>query len=339
MRAGVLHGIRDLRVETVPIPHPAGKEVLLRVKAIGICGSDLHYYREARIGSAEVTSPFIPGHEFAAEVTDDGAESAGIPAGSVVAVDPARPCGRCEWCLGGHPNLCPNMLFAGSPSQHGGLAEYHVAPVSAIVPVPSEFDPTTAALLEPLGVAIHALDLARVRPMETVAVLGTGPIGLLLIQVARQAGAGQIFAIDPLGYRAQAARALGADDAAENHGAIAEWTHGRGVDVVLEATNTPSGPQHAVDAARIGGRIVLVGIPQGDRFALSSSTARRKGLTLKFSRRMGLVYSRAIEMVRAGRVRVAPLVTHRFPLEQAPDAFALLDGYRDGVVKAIITVA
>ncbi len=339
MRAGVLHGACDLRVETVPAPALEGREVLLRVRAVGICGSDLHYYREARIGSAEVTSPFIPGHEFAAEIVEDDVGLVAIPPGSLVAVDPARPCGRCEWCLGGHRNLCPDMVFAGSPNHDGGLAEYHAAPADAIVPIPPDFDAATAALLEPLGVAIHALDLARVRPMDTVAVLGAGPIGLLLVQVARQAGAGQVFAIDPLGYRARAARALGADDAAERHDAIAEWTSGRGADVVLEATNAPSGPQHAVEAARIGGRVVLVGIPHGDQFALSSSVARRKGLTLKFSRRMGSVYPRAIEMVTAGRARLAPLVTHRFPLEQAPDAFALLHGYRDGVLKAIITVA
>jgi L-iditol 2-dehydrogenase len=337
MRAALFYGVRDVRVGTRPRPRPRDGELLLRVRAVGICGSDLHYYREGGVG-APVTPPLVLGHEFAAEVVDERAPAHGLEVGSLVAVDPARPCGRCEWCRAGDQNLCPDVRMAGAPGLDGGLAEYHAAPVEAIVPVPPGFDATTAALLEPLGVAIHALDLARLRPMDTVAVLGAGPIGLLLVQVARASGAGRVFAVDPLPYRAEAARRLGADEAAGRHDAIAAWTGGRGVDVVLEATNSPEAPDQAVAAARIGGRVILVGIPEGDRMSLRPSEARRKGLVIKFSRRMGHVYPRAIEMVRAGRVRVAPLATHRFPLERAPDAFRFQDAYTEGVIKTIIAI-
>jgi len=195
----------------------------------------------------------------------------------------------------------------------------------------------TAALLEPLGVAIHALDLARVRPMDTVAVLGAGCIGLLLMQVARASGAGRIFVIDPLRHRAAVARSLNADNMGANHEAILDWTNGRGVDITLEATNSPEGPHDAVSVTRIGGKVVLVGIPNEDSFSLPASLVRRKGLTLKFSRRMGSEYQRAIQMVQLGHVQFAPLVTHRFSLDRAPEAFALLDTYGDGVVKLVIT--
>ncbi len=338
MRAALIHKAQDVRVQTVLRPEPRDGELLLRVRAVGVCGSDLHYYREGSVGTAWITSPLILGHEFSAEVADERGAAHGLPRGTLVAVDPARPCGRCEWCLRGDQNLCSNGKFAGAPGLHGGLAEYHVAPPDALFPVPAGFDPATAAMLEPLGVAIFTLDLARLRPMESVAVIGAGPIGQLLIQVAREAGAGHVWAIDPIGYRAEAAKRLGADDAATDHTAVARWTDGRGADVVLEATNSPAGPEHAVACARVGGRIVLVGIPDGDRFSLAASEARRKALTMKWQRRMGHVYPRAIQMVQAGRIKFGPIMTHTFPLDRVPDAFRFQNAYQEGVLKTMIEV-
>lgn len=337
MRAAILHDIRDIRIGEIPRPEPQPGEILLRVQAVGICGSDLHYYLEGgTTGSSQITSPLILGHEISAEIADDRAEEFGLTPGTLVAVDPARPCGHCEWCQRGHSNLCPHTKFAGSQDCQGALAEYWVAPLEALFPLPPEFDATTAALLEPLGVAIHAVDLAWLRSMETVAVIGAGPIGLLLVQVARLSGAGQVFAIDRLLYRTEAARRLGADEAADKHEAVLDWTQGRGVDVVLEATNSPLGPQMAAEIARIGGRVILTGIPSEDRYTISASVVRRKGLTFKLSRRMGRVYSRAIRMAQSGRVQLSPIVTHRFPLEQAPEAFALQANYHHNVLKTVI---
>ena len=336
MKAALLHGVRDLRPGEQPDVSLKEGELLLKTKAVSVCGSDLHYYLEGGIGSAKVDSPMVLGHEFSAEVVDERAEDFGLQVGSLVAVDPALPCGRCEWCERGHANLCPNVEFTGSPPFDGAMREFLGARPENLFKVPDSFDAATAALLEPLGVALHALDLARLKPMESVAVLGAGPIGLLLMQVARHAGAGELYVIDPLAYRTEAAKKLGADRVAGSHEAIADWTNGRGVDVVLEATNSSYGPQHAAEAVRIGGRLILVGIPEGDTFSLSASHVRRKGLTIKLSRRMGHVYPRAIQMVERGWVDVAALVTHRFRLEQAGDAFALQADYRDGVIKSVI---
>lgn len=336
MRAIRLHGPEDVRVENAPAPEPADDELLLHMRSVGLCGSDRHQFLDGSTDDSGFSEPFIPGHEIAAAITEESAERAGLAPGTLVAVDPAQPCTRCEWCQRGHHNLCPHVRFKGIPGHDGGLAEYLVAPPTSIYPVPDSFDADMAALLEPLGVAIHAVGLADLKPMTTIAILGAGPIGLLLLQVAQQAGAGSTCVIDPLAYRTEAASALGAQAVATAHEAIDAWTDGRGVDVVLEATNSPIGLQHAVTSVRIGGRIVLVGIPRTDRFAMTASTARRKGLTIKYARRMGHVYPQAIRMVEQEKVALAPLVTHRFPLDKAPEAFALQAEYQDGVIKPVI---
>lgn len=332
MKAALLHGVRDLRIDDIPVPERAPDEVLLKVRAVGVCGSDLHHYVEGAIGSTRASQPFVLGHEFAAEVVEGGT----LPPGTLVAVDPNQACGACEWCVAGHHNLCPNVQFAGVPPRQGALAEFVTAKPEALVTLPDGFDAAAAAGLEPLGVAIHALDLARLKPMDSVAVLGAGPIGLLLLQVARLCGAGQLISVDPLEYRREVAAKLGADATAPFWEGVKEATQGRGVDVVLEATDSPDGPQHAAEAVRIGGKLVLVGIPEGDAFTLNASLVRRKGLTIKLSRRMGNVYPRAVQMVQRGRVDLQPLMTHRFGLEEVSRAFDLQAAHQDGVIKSVI---
>ncbi len=337
MRAVRLYGPGDVRVESIPRPPmDESEQVRLRMRSVGICGSDLHHFREGSTGDEENAEPFVLGHEISAEVPPESADRLDLEAGTVVAVDPADPCGECEWCDRGHRNLCPNVDFKGVVGHQGGLAEFITVHPHQVVPVPDEFGPDTAALLEPLGIAIHALDLAELRPMDTVAVLGAGPIGLLCAQVAQAVGAGTCYVVDPLDYRTEVAADLGADAVAPSHTAIDEWTDGRGVDVAIEATNAPEGFEHAVESVRIGGKVVLVGIPEGNEHTFTASTARRKGVTVKWSRRMGHVYPRAIRMVQDGRVAVDPLVTHRFSLEEGPEALALQSRYEDDIIKAVV---
>ena len=338
MRAAYIHGIRDIRIGERPIPVPVGDEVLLRVSAVGVCGSDLHYFKEGAIGHARITQPFIAGHEFAGRVVEDQ-PALGLKAGQLVAVDPARPCGQCEWCGRGHVNLCPHVVFLGSPPHtHGAMTEYIVVAPSQIYPVPEHFTAVQAVMLEPLGVAIHAMDLAgSKKTYETVAIIGCGPIGLCLLQLARKLCKKAIYAIDPIAYRADKALQLGADQSAASYEAIAQWTDGRGVDLVLEATNSPQGFQIAAHAARIGGRVVLVGIPDGDQYTpLSASLLRRKGLDIRMSRRMGHVYDRAIDLVARGIVDVESLVTHRFDLGDTHSAFSFPSDFIDSALKTII---
>jgi L-iditol 2-dehydrogenase len=318
---------------------PVEGRLRLQVQVVSVCGSDIHYYKEGRIGSAAAEEPFVLGHEFSALVDDPDGERWGLPAGTLVAVDPAEPCGVCEWCSQGYSNLCPHVRFAGSAPVAGALREYYYAKPSSIFPVPDGFDATAAALLEPLGVAIHGVDLAKIRLGDTVAVVGAGAIGLYLLQVARLTGAFEILVLEPLAYRRELALRLGADAAYAQPEALLEATAGRGADVVLEATDSPEGPEAACAVARIGGRVVLVGIPDGDRFTLTASMVRRKGLSLKLSRRMGHVYPRAIQMVASQKVNLESIVTHHFSLEQGPQAFALQARRNEGVIKSVIHVA
>lgn len=337
MLAVQIHGIRDVRLDpSYPRPEAAPGEVLLRIRAVGVCGSDLHYYLEGGIGPARINSPLVPGHEFAAEVVGGTGEPHGLPDGTLVAVDPARPCGHCEQCFAGYPNLCPYVRFLGSPGVDGGLCEYLTAPAHTLFPVPAGFDPDLAALLEPLGVAIHALDITRIKPMSGVTVLGGGPIGLLCAQVARVCGASHIRLVEPHPWRREAALGLGADSVYSHYSEVLDATHGRGDDYVIEATNSADGPEHAAQVARIGGRVTLVGIPDAEDFTLNAANARRKGLIIKFSRRMGHVYPRAIELVAQGRVNIAPLASHHYPLDRAADAFRDASEAPPGFLKAII---
>jgi L-iditol 2-dehydrogenase len=337
MKSLRLHAARDLRLHDEAPPTPARGEALIHVKAIGVCGSDLHWYNEAGIGDAKLHHPLVLGHEFA------GIVASGDRAGQRVAVDPALPCGCCEWCQEGHPNLCPNTRFSGHGKDDGALREFMAWSSNAFFPLPDAIDDVDGAMLEPLGVAIHTVDLAHMKPGMHAGVFGCGPIGLLTLQVARLMGPTRLIATDLLPHRLEAAKALGATDAFQSSGADHDESHAiraatnrRGLDVAFEC----AGNQHAVDAAfdavKIGGKVILCGIPSKDHTSFIASVARRKGLTIKLVRRMKHVYPRAIELVARCMVDVKSLVTHRYTLEQAAAAFEVADR-REGIKVVIET--
>jgi L-iditol 2-dehydrogenase len=316
MRVARLHGGRDVRLHDEDRPRPRPGEVLVRVRAVGLCGSDLHWYSEGRVsGCVADGRPFVLGHEFGGTTED----------GRIVAVDPAIPCGVCRSCQHGHANLCPDTRFAGDGVQDGGLGEWVAWPARGLVPLPDGFTEADGAMLEPLGIAIHAMDLAHVRAGDTVGVLGCGPIGLFLIQVARSMGA-RVFATDLARrpHRLEAARRAGAAVRPAENGAEgrALYDQSGGLDAVLETAGEQAAVDAAIDAARPGARVVLVGIPAEERTSFVAGTARRKGLTLVLARRMGHVYPRAIQLARSGAVDLRAMVTDRFPLAEVGQAFA-----------------
>jgi L-iditol 2-dehydrogenase len=350
MTAARLYGPKDLRVVQVPHPGaPGPNEVLLRVTAVGICGSDLHSYQDARIGDTTLQAPLTLGHEFAGIAEEmgpgDGLDGEFNPLrhGMRVAVDPARPCGRCEMCELGHPNLCRRLHFCGLYPDEGSLSQWMHMPAHTCFPVPDSISDAGAALLEPLGVAIHATDLAKLRVAESVVILGAGAIGLFILQTARASGATPIYVVDQFPWRLAVAEELGGipinyreqDPVA----AVQAATHGRGVDCAIEAAWADHSIQWAAEMARLGGRLVLVGIPGDNKFVMNHATARRKGLTIRMSRRMKHVYPRAIRLVEHGKINLDGLISHRFPLADAPAAFALNDAYQDNVVKVVIDVS
>lgn len=333
MKVARLHGTGDVRVTEEPRPTPGPRESLVRVTAVGLCGSDLHWFASGGIGDAQLDAPVVPGHEFA------GVVEGGELDGRLVAVEPAQPCGRCRECLEGNRNLCPHVRFAGHGSTDGAMREYLVWPTELLFPVPAGLTAADAAMLEPLGVALHAMDLAKVRLGSAVAVVGCGPIGLCLVQLARAAGAAVVVAVEPLAHRRDAAAALGADVVLDpaNPAAAARITDatGDGADVVLEAAGNDAAVGLAVHAARPGATVVLAGIPDEDTTTFPASVARRKGLTLKLSRRMKDMYPRTIALVERGVVDVRSVVSDTFALDDVDAAFRTAE--RRAGLKVVVT--
>ncbi|MDF1514049.1 MAG: alcohol dehydrogenase catalytic domain-containing protein [Anaerolineae bacterium] len=343
MRVSKLYGIRDLRLETGPVPLPGPGEVLLKIASVGTCGSDVHYYVEGGIGDAIVTDPITMGHEFSAWIAGLGEGVEGLELGQLVAVEPAIPCGHCESCEHGHPNLCPNVRFCGTPPIDGVFAEYAVMPAENCFLLPEGFTPEQGALLEPLGIGIHTVDLAHLKVGQTVAVLGAGPVGLLIAAVAKAAGAGAIYMTEPIRERREFALSYCADavfDPATEDvvQSIMDATGGRGIDVAFEAAGAEETPDQAARIARPGGKVVVVGIPSEDRMVMTASVIRRKGLTIKLVRRMKHTYPRAIRMVVTGLVNIDPLATHYFTLDTMQQAFEMVAHHSDGVLRAMINV-
>lgn len=332
MRVLRLYGAGDLRLAEEPAPVAGPGEALVRVTAVGICGSDLHWFEESSIGDAALSRPLVLGHEAAGEIAD------GPRAGERVAVDPQVPCGACETCAEGRGHLCPDVRFLGHSVTDGALRELMAWPLENLVSLPDTVDDASGAMLEPLGVGIHAIRLARVRPGSTVGVFGCGPIGLLIAQLAFAAGATSVVATDRLPQRVAAARRLGAIatvvDGGTERAALLEATGGRGVDVAIEAAGDDDALETAVALARPAATVVVAGIPPTDTTAVNASLARRKGLDLRFARRMIRTYPQAIALVLAGRVDVSSMVTDRFGLGEAQLAFAT--AARRGGLKVMV---
>ena len=266
---------------------PGSDEVLIRVKAVGICGSDLHMYATGAIGYTKIEAPFTLGHEFMGEVVALGEQvqsslSSELQVGQRVAVEPAVPCLKCELCEAGHPNLCPNHDFYGVYPTHGALCEHLMVPARNCFPIPDEISDGGGTLLETLGVAIHALDLAKLKVAHSVAIIGCGPVGLLIQRLAMLSGASAVYAMDPLDWRTELAKSWGATEvwsvkSGEALPLIHEATAGRGVDVVIEAAWADESLDHAMEMARYGGRVVLVGIPPDDQAQFTHSMAPAQG--------------------------------------------------------------
>lgn len=341
MKCAVLFGKRDMRIVERPTPAPTGSQALIRVRAVGVCGSDVHYYNEMCIGDQVIESPQAVGHEFAGEVVSFGPQAEGLKAGMRVAIEPARPCGRCRQCLEGRPNCCPKVIFYGTPPIEGSLQEYVLAEAEQCIPIDDDMSFAEAAMLEPLQVGIHAFNLVPSRPGDWVAIVGCGSIGLACLEMVRNAGATRIVMTDKLDYRLDLARKLGAtatvnvtrEEAATS---VRAATDGQGADVVYEATNSPEGLPQAVNIAAIGGRVAAIGIPKGDTIILPASAPRRRELNVQFVRRSAHSIRQALELVRSGKINLRPWITHRFSLDQASEAFELVDSYGDGVLKAVI---
>jgi L-iditol 2-dehydrogenase len=339
MRAVLQYGVHDIRLGEMAPPIPGPGEALIRVRAVTICGSDLHAYAEGSISGVSWDEPFVPGHEVAGEVVDSN--GTGLAEGTPVVLDPAASCFRCYYCTSGRYHLCRNQRFLDMPPAHGAMRELLAWPANRMFAVPAQLDLTMAPLLEPLAVGVHTVERAARVEGATVLVVGCGGIGLCVVQVARARGARQVIAVDLVAERLAVARKLGADvtiDASRASAAAEalEASGGHGVDTAFEA----AGPQEALDAClaatRSAGEVVVVGIPSEDAYHLSSAHLRRREMTLRFVRRQNENFPEAIRLVTDGRVRLEPMLTHRFPIERAREAFELAERKGDGAIRVAV---
>ena len=313
-----LHPDRRLQLHDEAVPVPGPGQALLRISAVGLCGSDRHWMVDGGIGDAVLETPLVLGHEFAAVV------ETGRLAGRRVAVDPADACGTCELCRRNQSNLCQSIRFAGHGRTDGALREWMAWPEDCLYPVADRVGDAEVALIEPLAVAAHAVTLGKIREGGTVAVIGCGPIGVLLVALARRSGASTVIATDLLRHRLDLATAFGAtvavrvSGAGDESGAILDAAGGRGCDVVFEVAGESPAVETAVGAAGPGSRVVLVGIPSDDRTTFTASVARRKGLTLKLVRRSTPdAFRRAVELAESGELALGRLVSDRVRLQDA----------------------
>jgi L-iditol 2-dehydrogenase len=341
MKAVKWYSPRDLRFVDVEKPKPTPYQALIRVESVGICGSDLHYYLEGRIGSTVITEPLILGHEFAGLVAEVGAKADRILIGKRVAVEPSIPCQKCESCRSGHYSVCRDLFFPGVPPYDGVLCEYVAMHAEFCFPVPDLISAPEAALIEPAAVAIHTVELGHVKPGETAAILGLGPIGLLTAQVAKLSGIHTLFGTDLLDYRVEAGRKFGVDVAfnASKHDTvqmILEQTGGRGVDIAFDTARSSETPGLACEIVRPAGRCVFTGISGNEYDPLPVNVARRKELTVRWCRRFLHTYPRTIALVAARKIDVVSLLTHTFPLERTREAFELVAAAADHVLKVSI---
>ena len=342
MKAVVLTGLRQMELRDVPEPKiEKDTDVLLKIEMVGVCGSDVHYYETGRIGSQIVEYPFIVGHECAATVAAVGKLVTGVKVGDNVVVDPAVSCHDCFQCRIGRENTCYNLRFLGTPGQGGGcLCEYIVMSQECCYPTKGALTFEQAVLCEPLSIAAYSVERAKVPKNANIAILGAGPIGLCTFVSAKAKDVNTCYMTEKIPERVNAAKKAGATwvgnpDKQDIVGEILEQQPD-GLDVAFECAGQQETVDQCMDMLRPGGTLILTGIPRFDRVSLAIDKMRRKEITIVNIRRQNEFTQKSVDMVASGEVDIDFMVTHHFPFERTQDAFELVAGYRDGVIKAVI---
>jgi L-iditol 2-dehydrogenase len=351
MKAAVLTGIRQMEIKDVPEPKiEKDNDVLLKIEVVGVCGSDVHYYETGRIGSQVVQYPFIVGHECSATVKAVGDSVTRVKVGDQVVAEPAVSCHECDQCRQDRENTCDKLRFLGTPGQGDGcLCEYIVMPQESCFPTNGAIRLEQAALCEPFAIGVYSVKQSQISKNAKVAILGAGPIGLSCMAAAQAEGVGAIYMTDKLDYRVQIAKKAGAVWAGNpERNVIPSEAEGEdiikailqreplGMDIVYECAGQQETLDEAVELLKPGGRLMLIGIPRSEHVWFSIDKLRRKELSIINVRRQNKCTQKAIDLIAEGSVDIDFMITHRFKLEQTKEAFDMVAGYRDGVVKALI---
>lgn len=341
MRIAQLIAPREFRLVEGGIDDPGPGQVEVRVEAVGICGSDLHSYIHGAVGDTSCVYPMVLGHEPAGVVVKTGPGVTGWRAGDRAAFEPAIYCYHCEHCMAGRHNVCANLRFLSTPEDPGFFRDFVNLPAANLLPLPVGLDATLGTLIEPLAVVLHSMQFVALRPGETAAVIGAGPIGLLTVALLRLSGAGRIFAIDPVAHRRELALRMGADavvdpQAVDAGADILRDTGRRGVDAAIDCAAKDHTANLCIRVARNAGRVVFTGIPAEVQVPIDFHPWRRKELALYQVRRSNHESERARDLLAADTARFAPLLTHQRPLERIDEAFRIAESYEDGVGKMIV---
>ena len=344
MKAVVLTGLKQMELTDVPEPSIKKEtDVLLKIEKVGVCGSDVHYYETGRIGEQIVEYPFIIGHECSATLEAVGSSVTHVKAGDQVVVDPAASCHQCDQCIQGRENTCHNVRFLGAPGQGGGcLCEYLVMPQECCFGTNGAITLEQGALCEPLSIGVYAVKRACLPKDADVAILGAGPIGLSCLLNVNAENARACYMTEKIDERIKGARQGGAAWVGNpnKQDIVKEILQQQpaGMDVVFECAGQQETIDQALEMLKPGGRLVLIGSPRTERVSFDIDRLRRKEITITNIRRQNKCTQNAIDLIASGKINADFMITHRFPLEQTKKAFDLVAGYRDGVIKAMISL-
>lgn len=343
MKAVALTNIKTLSVVDIPgLDEPGDGEVLIQVKSVGVCGSDMHYYRAGRIGSQVVRFPFVLGHEFAGEIIKTGQGVSSLKVGGRVAVDPAMACGKCDQCQSGREHTCRNLTFLGNPGQSDGCMKTHIImPQETCFVLPDDLSFDDGMLCEPFSIGIYAAKSYGDTKGKDVGIIGYGPIGMSVHCALSAYGFGSVVVSEKLDYRLKTASDFGADMLVNplEKDLVSEVnkTYKNQLDVVFECCGQQDAVDQAIEMLKPGGTLMIVGIPEFDVWHFPVDQLRRKEITIKNVRRQNECMQDAIDLLSGVSSELRQMITHRFDYSQSQKAYDLVEAYDDEVMKAVVT--
>jgi L-iditol 2-dehydrogenase len=342
MKSMMLTGIRQMEMREIAEPVIVDPlDVKIKMVVVGICGSDIHYYTQGRIGSQVVEYPFTVGHEGAGVVVQTGSKVKRVKPGDIVAIEPAMPCWECDQCLAGRHHTCRKLRFLGCPGQADGcLSEYIVMPEESCFMLDGKLTADHGAISEPLAIGVYSVKNSIPLKGAKIGILGFGPIGMSVMLAARAKRASSFYITDKIDERLAIAKSEGAlftsnplkEDIVKQ---ILE-KEPLALDVVFECCGQQEAFDQAVDLLKPGGKLMVVGIPEFETWSMNVEKTRRKEITVQFVRRQVDCVEPSLEMMKKGEIVVSNMITHRFPFNSTREAFDLVAAYNDGVMKAMI---
>jgi len=325
MKVAVLEKVKKISIQERPKPKCSDNKVLIKIKEVGVCGSDIHFYNEGRIGNFVINKPIVLGHESSGIVVEVGKEVKGLKIGDRVSIEPGVPCYKCEFCKIGRYNLCNNVKFMATPPCDGALQEYIEYDPSFVFKISNKVTFTEAALAEPLSVAYFALNKADIKPGSSIFILGAGPIGLAVLELAKIAGITKIFISDIADYKLKVAKDHGAHFVINPLNSnildiVSDKTNGKGVDVAIEAAGSPKTIFDSLKVVKKGGSVVWISVGK-ELVHIPYQDVIFRELKIEGINRYANTYGPVIELLENKKINFEGYVTHRFKFEQVEQAF------------------